>query len=77
MGPLAPMADASAGAEAELPEASGEGLLEKAHKAKAKGKAKARLRKRNTDEQVSRTLKDNFKEFSAAAIESTRSRSTA
>jgi hypothetical protein len=49
---------------------SGEKLLEAAHK-KAMKETKARpLKKRNTEEQVNRCLKDNFKDFSSQEIDS-------
>jgi hypothetical protein len=48
----------------------GETLIEAAHK-KAMKETKARpLKKRNTEEQVNRCLKDNFKEFSSQEIDS-------
>jgi hypothetical protein len=48
---------------------SGEKLLEAAHK-KAMKETKARpLKKRNTEEQVNRCLKDNFKDFSSQEID--------
>ena len=62
---MAPAASSSSGADG-----TGLKLIEAAHNDDLK-KTKVRpLKKRNTEDQVNRSLKDNFKEFSSAEIDS-------